>query len=510
VHYIKNDSGRNWVSPRSRKPLSRKIYPKVKRLAAVWLRYQGLVALGLGAAYSLTYITLSVLRHQSYHSFGFDLGLFNQVFWNTTQGRPFESTMSQALPVPHSLLGDHFSPVFLALIPFYFAYPHPETLLVMQTLALALGAWPVYLLARLKLPDGYAAWWVLAYLLFVPLAYINMYDFHEVALSVALLGFALYSLERGRFGWFLVSLLFTFLVKEEMALIGVGFGAYVLLAKRDWKLGVGVLAGSLLAFFAVIQIAIPFFGGGRSYPYIGIRYSDVGGSPGGILRTLVTNPLRIARALLQPKKIYFLVAIFGPGLGLSALAGWAALLLLPTLGYLLLSNYEPQYSFTSQYSAPLIPLVVGTAILALARLRESIRAPVMAAVVVSSLLFSWAFGDMPFSRKFDLSLYSTQSRYAAFVPHLSLIAPDARVSAENGFPSHLSERCYIYDFGFEGVQDAEWVVLDYEGTSYDITAFQAQVAAVEAAGYNEVASGYGLSLLHATTRQATVSRPGCQ
>src|SRR5467141_3528827 len=116
------------------------------------VRHEARFAIGLAAAYFLLYSTLSVLRHASYHSFGFDLGLFDQVFWNTTQGRPFESTMSQALPVPHSLLGDHFSPIFLLLMPFYFAFPHPETLLVLQTLALALGAWPVYLLARLKLP----------------------------------------------------------------------------------------------------------------------------------------------------------------------------------------------------------------------------------------------------------------------------------------------------------------------------------------------------------------------
>ncbi len=458
-------------------------------------RFQGLLAAGLAAGYFLIYVTLAVLRHESYHSFGFDLGLFNQVFWNTAQGRPFESTMSQALPVPHSLLGDHFSPVFLLLMPFYLAFPHPETLLVIQTLALALGAWPVYLLAKLKLPAGYAPLWVLAYFLFVSLAYINLDDFHEVALSVAPLGFALYFLERGRRGWFLLSLLFTFLVKEEMALIGAGFGAYALLGKRDWKLGLGVLAGSLLAFAAVIQLAIPFFAAGRAYPYIQGRYSDVGGSPRGILTTLLTDPLRIGRALLQIKKIEFLVAIFGPVVGLSALAGWASLLLLPTLGYLLLSNYSPQYDFTSQYSAPLIPLVVGTSILALARLRESAQRPVMAAVVVSSLFFSWAYGDMPFSRKFDPNQYTTQSRYAAFVPQLAQIPADARVSAETGFSSHLSERRYIYDYYFEGVQDAEWVVLDYEGTNYDLTVFQAQVAQVEAAGYDEVAGGYGLALL---------------
>jgi uncharacterized membrane protein len=468
----------------------------MKRPVEVWLRYQGLVALGLGAAYSITCITLSLLRHESYHSFGFDLGLFNQVFWNTTQGRLFESTMSQALPVPHSLLGDHFSPIFLLLTPFYLAFPHPETLLVVQTLALALGAWPVYLLARLKLSSGYAPFWVLAYLLVVPLAYINLYDFHEVAFSVAPLGFALYFLESGRRGWFLLSLLVTFLVKEEMGLIGIGFGAYILLGKGDWKLGLGVLMGSVVVFVALIQAVIPFFAGGRSYPYIADRYAQVGGSAQGILTTLVTDPLRIARALLQPKKVFFLIGIFGSTLGLSALAGWAALLLLPTLGYLLLSNYEPQFSFTSQYSAPLIPLVVGTAILALARLPESARRPVMVSVIVSSLALSWAFGDMPFSRKFDPSLFSTQPRYANFVRMLTRIAPDAKVSAENGFPSHLSERRYIYDYGFEGVHDAEWVVLDYEGTNYNLAAFQAQVASVASAGYDEVASGYGLALLH--------------
>jgi hypothetical protein len=44
--------------------------------------------------------------------------------------------------------------------------------------------------------------------------------------------------------------------------------------------------------------------------------------------------------------------------------------------------------------------------------------------------------------------------------------------------------------------DAEWVVLDYEGTNYNLAAFDAQVASVEAAGYDQVATGYGLALLH--------------
>jgi hypothetical protein len=81
------------------------------------------------------------------------------------------------------------------------------------------------------------------------------------------------------------------------------------------------------------------------------------------------------------------------------------------------------------------------------------------------------------------------------VSQLSQISPDARVSAEIGLRSHLANRRYIYDFRFQGVQDAEWVVLDYEGTSYDLAGFDSQVRYVESLGYEQVASGYGLSLL---------------
>jgi hypothetical protein len=77
------------------------------------------------------------------------------------------------------------------------------------------------------------------------------------------------------------------------------------------------------------------------------------------------------------------------------------------------------------------------------------------------------------------------------------------VSAETGFSGHLSERRYIYDYHFEGVEDAQWVVLDYEGTGYNLAAFQAQVASVEAMGYEQVASGYGLSLLRKISGSVT-------
>jgi uncharacterized membrane protein len=459
-------------------------------------RTEVVIVIALTLTYFLLYSVLSVLRHTTYHSFGPDLGLFDQIFWNTTQGHSLESTMSQAQPLPHSYFSDHFSPIYALLLPFYWILPHPQTLLVLQTLALAMGAVPVYLLAReMFRPGSIRIAWVVAYFLFLPLAFINLFDFHELAFAVLPLGLALYFVERRQPGWFLLSLLAAFLVKEELPLVGVGFGLYILLQKRDLRLGLGVVALSGLAFFAIVRLVIPAFGGGAPYAYFAERYAQLGTSPQEILRTMLTNPRKLVETLFQAQKLKFLIGIFGPVLGLSVLSGFGMILLLPTLATLLLSNYAPQFAFTSHYSAPLIALVLGTAILGLARLDPSLHRPVSAAVVASSLVFSFLFGDLPFSRHFDPHMFQSEPRYAAFAGNLDRIPPDASVAAENNLTSHLSHRRLIYNLEYEGPNNAEYLALDDAALGHNAAALQQQIAAFEAQGYRTIATGDGLALL---------------
>ncbi len=463
------------------------------------LRLEPFLVAGVASTYFVLYSVLSVLRHVTYHSLGPDLGIFDQVFWNTIHGRALESTMSLAQGQPHSYLADHFSPVYLLLVPAYALVPRPETLLVIQTLFLALGVWPLYLLARLKLEPGFHRLVpALAYFLFLPVAFINLFDFHELALAVLPLGFAIYFLEKGRLGWFLVSLVSTFLIKEELPLVGVGFGAYILLSRRDWRLGLGVLAGSLGLFLAVVRVVIPAFGGG-SYEYfarrLNYRYAELGTTPQEIIKTVFAHPSRLAQILFQPQKLKFVVGIFGPVLGLTAFSGFAAILVLPTLAILLLSNYGPQYAFTSHYSAPLIALVIGTSILGYARLRPSLRPFAAAGVLASSLVFSFLFGNLPYSRHFDPRMFEPEARYTAFVGNLDRIPPEASVAAENHLTPHLSQRRFIYDIEFEGANDAQYLALDDATLGRSALAFQQQIAAFESQGYQTIATGDGLALM---------------
>src|SRR5216683_1930313 len=350
-----------------------------------FIRLEPYLVAGVASTYFVLYSVLSVLRHVTYHSFGPDLGIFDQVFWNTVHGRFLESTMSLAQAQPHSYLADHFSPVYLLLMPAYALIPRPETLLVIQTL-----------------------------------------------------------------------------------------------------------------FLAVIRVIIPAFGSG-SYEYfsqrINYRYAELGRTLQEILSTVFAHPRRLAQILLQPQKLKFLVGIFGPVLGLTAISRGAAILVLPTLGILLLSNYAPQYAFTSHYSAPLIALVIGTSILGFARLRPSFRGPAAAGVLASSLVFSFLFGDLPFSRHFDVHMFEPEARYTAFVGNLDRIPPDASVGAENNLTPHLSHRRFIYNLEFEGANNAEYVALDDAALGRNLAAFQQQIASFEAIGYRTIATGDGLALM---------------
>ena len=454
-----------------------------------------MVALLIGL-YFVVYAALSVLRHTTYHSFGYDLGLYDQVFWNTVHGRWWESTISLGLPQPHSYFGDHFSPIFFAILPIYALFPHPQTLLVLQTAVIALGALPVSLLARATFPGtAQPALWVGAYLLFLPVAHMNLLDFHETPLAILPLGLALYFLERDRIGWFLVALAAALLVKEELALIGAGFGIYILLAKRNWTLGLLVTLGSLATFATVLYVLIPAFNGGRGFAYFPSRYGELGTSPLAILRTVVTRPRVLVHTLAQPKKAAFVAGLFGPVLALPILSGWGLVLLAPALGYLLLSSYTPQFSFTTQYSAPLIPLVLGTAILGLARLPPRGRALASAGVLLSSLAFAYAYGDLPFSRRFDVNQFLPEARYAAFTPALRVVPPGASLAAENNLTPHLDQRRRIYGIEFEGIAGADYVALDMAATHRDPAAFQAQVDSVRRQGYELIAMKPGLALL---------------
>jgi len=457
--------------------------------------------------------SLALLRHWTFHSTASDLAVFDQVLWNTLQGRFMESTLSLARCVPHSFFGDHFSPALLLILPLYAVFPRAETLLVVQTVALAIGVWPIYLLARHFLPtSGQRLVWVAAYLLSAPLSFVALYDFHEITLAVAPLGFAMYFLATRRIVPMVLSLLVALLAKEEVALIGLGFGLALAFQGR-WRASAAVIAGSVVAFVVTLKIIIPAFAAGAPYQYLG-RYASLGSDEFEIARTLLLDPLRGLAVLGQGEvgsKVVFVLSLFGPGLGLTLRAKWALVPSVIPLGYLMLSDYGGQHTLHNQYGAPLIPLALGASILGVAALGERWRRRVTRGVVVSTLFFAFAFGGLPFSFNFADAflrgepdrapsgepILARESRYEPFLAAVRAIPADAAVSSRDFFTTQLPQRRFNYNLVGLDPCDAEYVILDHAAPSVnrDAAAHRAEVEAVKQLGFEEIASGQGLSLL---------------
>jgi len=142
-------------------------------------------------AFSYYFSWLAIQRHAAFLS-EFDLGVYDQVVWNTLQGRLFFYT-STGQPLLH--FSNHADPILALVAVFYLLHSGPETLLVLQATLIGLAGIPVYLLAKEKLHSNFAALSLLAaYLLFPGTEIVTLSDFHPPALAFAFLMFAFYCL----------------------------------------------------------------------------------------------------------------------------------------------------------------------------------------------------------------------------------------------------------------------------------------------------------------------------
>jgi hypothetical protein len=250
--------------------------------------------------YIVTFTWLAIQRHASFNSSGFDLGIYDQVVWNTLHGRIFFYTTT-GQPLLH--LSNHADPILFLVAPFYLIYSGPEMLLFLQAAAIGLGGLPVFWLAREKLESDFAALSLLvAYLLFPTLAVVTLWDFHPPALAVGFLMYAFYFLVKRRPFWFLLFAVLAMMCKEHIALVVAFMGLYAVIRYRDWSLGGLTIVLAMGYFTALMYWIIPTFSVTGDHLFLGF-YSYLGDSPLEIIVTAVTRPDLVLGSLSQPAKL---------------------------------------------------------------------------------------------------------------------------------------------------------------------------------------------------------------
>jgi uncharacterized membrane protein len=374
-----------------------------------------IVVWGLVVAYVLFFGTLTIRKHDAFQTTAFDLGNVDQAVWNTRHGRLLAMTNIEGLT---NRLGTHVEPILLPISLLYFAWSDPRALLLFQTLVIALGAWPFYLLAKRRLgtdsngqgpsasTSALALALVFAYLLFPALQSANVFDFHAVALAPTFFLFALYFLETERWGWFALFALLTMSTKEDMPLLVAMLGLYALVVRRNWRVGLATLAASGTWFVVAVGVIMPHFDTQAVSPFSN-RYAYLGDGPVEMAITLVTRPRLVLDHLLVAENLAYLRNWLAPVAYLSLLAPQVLILAAPTLAINLLSTESAMHQLEGfHYGAPLVPIAVVAAAYGagwlIRRFRRFRYLPLLlaAGLLVATLLYHYSLGYTPLAAGF--------------------------------------------------------------------------------------------------------------
>jgi uncharacterized membrane protein len=436
------------------------------------------VLLAVIGACAALFAYLSVARHYAFHTAAYDLAMYDQAVWNTSQGRWFEiNLLEDTMPGLTNKLGDHVEPILLPLALLYRLRSNADVLLVVQAVALAALVWPLYHVVRDKTGSLLlAAVGVGLYLAHPAMWNALLFDFHPVTLAATFLMFALWMLMRKRRAACLAFALLAMACKEHIGLMVAMLGVYaVLFHTSARRLGAALiaigLAGSIVAFGVVIPAFQP---GGASY-YLN-RYSRLGGSIGEILLSPFTRPDVVWSILTNPNRVGYYGDLLLPLGGLPLLGAEMILPALPDIALNAFSAFAPARTIDAHYGVMIAPFLIVAALWGTSRFSNSHNSPcvfgrsmyqILLAAASAWMLISMAayhlghYGTfLPLSERYAPT-FARLPRHATGLGLAAQIPPDAVVSAQFNLAPHVSRRPRAHIF--PRIDDAGYVFLDLQG-----------------------------------------------
>ena len=402
----------------------------------------------LGAVMVVWVLTFSVLvwlKHDRFASVDFDMGIHDQSIWLLSHFRGFMTVRGL------QVFGHHATPGYVLFVPFYWLGGGPHFLNITQVCVAAAGAVPVFLLTRYRTASAWAgALLGIAYLLQPALQYFMAELFHPEVIAITPLLCAYYCSVRKQWGWFALWAVLAVCWKEDVALALVVLGL-IIAARGDRKIGF-ITAGAAALWFSLWIFALfPIINDGKIQNE-GL-YADVGGSPGGVARTVFTHPSRIADKVVSSDAGRYAWKLLAP-YGLVALLAPAVLLMgLPQAFLNLVTNVPWTKTITFHYAAmpftaATLAAVEGFAYLA-RRVRRRDRIELLAvAVLLCAFAATVVWGPSPIGDAYRDGEWALEARpeFEQARKAVDLVPGSAPVSASYDMLPHLAHRAEIYSF----------------------------------------------------------------
>ncbi len=430
--------------------------------------------------YAAVFSAYSLMRYYSFRSLFYDLGIFSYSMSQVTQG--LQGIQTLLLPSTPGHVG-HFSPILIVPLAFYALLPSPATLLVLQSLVLALAALPLFELSLTVLHRLDVSTTIVAvYLLYPALQGVNRYDFH-VESFIPLLSFALFLvLVQRRYRAFVGLSLLLLCTHEYLSIVFLWTAGillvYQVLRHKDVVVGLvsrrwaATMFGLGAAFFALENLLNILLTPTHLsiFSWLGITTSSFTGGVGDLLGGVATD---------VPLKLLYWALLLAPLLLLPLREWRLALPVVPWLGLTVFASNPGIYSLYTQYSAFVLPFLFFATIWSLRRptpiprIRISGRRLCVALVAVG-LLCTAAVGPLSPLNSYDglLSNGFAPPYPPTVTAHdhgtatiLGVIPRDATVLAQNELFSQVSDRAEVsIDWNLSTTAPPQYIAVDTSRT----------------------------------------------
>lgn len=395
------------------------------------------------AVYTGVFGVLTWHQQSNFGTFGFDMGIYDQGIWLLSRFKePFVTVRGL------HYFGHHVNPLTLIFVPAYWLGAGPHFLYLVQTVWLALGAVPIWLLARDRLgnpwtPLALAA----AFLLYPSVQWINWWHFHPDALIITPLLFAYWLATRRRWGWFWVATGVALLAKEDAAL-AVAMLGLLLVFRRQWRHGVPAVMLGVGWFLLATQAIIPWANEGLRPLYADL-YPQFGDSVPEIASNIIRQPRMVLETATTPERLTYYTQLFAP-------VAFVPLLALPVLAIgapQLLANVLSAHGYTHEiryhYSAIVVAAVFLAAVEAVAIFRRRVPVARLLAglIAVAAVAANVAWSPSPVGNHFRSGVWASSApHHSALRDALAMVPADAGVSATYYIVPHLTHREHVYEF----------------------------------------------------------------
>ncbi len=395
----------------------------------------------------VVFSVLVVRRHEGFWDVDFDMGIQDQSVWLLAHGRGFLTVRGL------QVFGHHFTPGYFLLAPASWLGAGPNFLNVLQVNILALATVPLYLLGRDRgLTPWPAAALGAAFLLHPAAQFFSWELFHPEVIAITPLLCAYLCARRGSWRWFAVWTLLAICWKEDVALAVVVLGL-VVAWRGERRIGLTTAGLAALWFVATAILLLPAINGGALQSE-GI-YSGVGGSAGGVLSTVFSDPGAITGRVFAGASGDFAWRLLLP-FGLAPLLAPVVVLVgIPQFLLDVVSDVPWTRTITTHYAAlPVavlaLAMVEGTALVSrrLGARRRALRVAVPCLVLGCALYGTLAWGPSPISAEYRSGYWppAVDTRIDAKRAAITAVPDGASVSAVYTMVPHLSRRAEIFSF----------------------------------------------------------------